>query len=203
MREEKLNAITRIVIMLSALGYIITGSSNFIIIFVIMLAIILLFYNLTKSQIVRETFTNQYFSNERIETPYKPDMRSETSEKMTPSINNPLMNVLTTGKDVNRPPAAPGFNPIIEKEINTATKEMVLDNFNEKEGIDERLFQDLGDNFLFNRSMIQFNSNPNTQIPNDQKSFAEYCYGDMISCKEGNPIACTQNMPPHWINGNQ
>ena len=31
-KEEKLNAITRIVIMLSALGYIITGSSNFIIV---------------------------------------------------------------------------------------------------------------------------------------------------------------------------
>ena len=55
-KEEKLNAITRIVIMLSALGYIITGSSNFIIIFVIMLAIILLFYNLTKSQIDRELY---------------------------------------------------------------------------------------------------------------------------------------------------
>ena len=41
-QRRKLNAITRIVIMLSALGYIITGSSNFIIIFVIMLAIILL-----------------------------------------------------------------------------------------------------------------------------------------------------------------
>ena len=74
------------------------------------------------------------------------------------------MNVLTTEKDVNRPPAAPAFNPVVEKG-NTATKEMVLDNFNEKEGIDERLFQDLGDKFLFNRSMIQFNSNPNTQIP--------------------------------------
>ena len=59
-----------------------------------MMAIILLFYNLTKSQIVRETFTNQHFSNERVETPYKSEMISETSEKMMPTINNPLMNIL-------------------------------------------------------------------------------------------------------------
>jgi hypothetical protein len=49
--------------------------------------------------------------------------------------------------------------------------------------------------------MIHFNATANTQIPNDQKSFAEFCYGDMTSCKEGNEMACTQSMPPHWING--
>ena len=42
----------------------------------------------------------------------------------------------------------------------------------------------------------------NTTIPNDQKGFAEYCYGDMISCRdqENNELACTRNMPPRWTN---
>jgi hypothetical protein len=43
--------------------------------------------------------------------------------------------------------------------------------------------------------MRNFYSTPNTTIPNDQKAFAEFCYGDMISCKEGNPIACAQWEP--------
>ena len=50
------------------------------------------------------------------------------------------------------------FEKPAEKEINKATQEMVLDNFDDKEGIDERLFQDLGDNFSFdsNKSGIKF-----------------------------------------------
>jgi len=54
---------------------------------------------------------------------------------------------------------------------------------------------------MFDRSMVQFNATANTTIPNDQKSFAEFCYGDMISCKEGNALACTRSAPPNWING--
>ena len=47
----------------------------------------------------------------------------------------------------------------------------------------------LGDDLLFNRSMLQYNSMPNTQIPNDRKSFENYLYGNMLSGKEGNPLA--------------
>mgnify|MGYP000365593319 CR=1 FL=1 len=51
---------------------------------------------------------------------------------------------------------------------------------------------DLGDNFEFENSMMQFNTNPNTTVPNDQKGFADFCYGNMISCKEGNEFACAK-----------
>ena len=34
---------------------------------------------------------------------------------------------------------------------------------------------------------------PNTQVPNDQKAFQEYLYGNMISAKEGNPLALERN----------
>ena len=50
--------------------------------------------------------------------------------------------------------------------------------------IDKKLFRDLGDNIEFHNSMIPFNSNPNTEIPNDQNAFAKFCYGDMPSFKE-------------------
>jgi len=33
-------------------------------------------------------------------------------------------------------------------------------------------------------------------------SFAEFCYGDMIACRdeENSDIACVRNMPPRWTN---
>ena len=40
-------------------------------------------------------------------------------------------------------------------------------------------------NFGRNISSRQFYTNPSTTIPNDQESFAKWCYGDMPSCKDG------------------
>ena len=45
----------------------------------------------------------------------------------------------------------------------------------------------------FEQSLRPFYSNPSTTIPNDQGSFADFCYGSMVSCKEGNPYACYRN----------
>jgi hypothetical protein len=50
---------------------------------------------------------------------------------------------------------------------------------------------------MFEQSLMPFNSNPNTTIPNDQQAFAEFCYGSMISCKEGNQFACARNLSRH------
>ena len=93
-----------------------------------------------------------------------------------------MMNVLLTDiiDNPKRPPAAPAYEPPINKAINNST-------------MDPRLFLDLGDNLSFDRSMRNFYAMPNTKIPADQKGFAEFCYGDMPSCKEGNEFQCAKN----------
>ena len=40
--------------------------------------------------------------------------------------------------------------------------------------LEEKLFKDLGDNFSFDQSMRTWYATPNTQVPNDQKKFAEF-----------------------------
>ena len=58
----------------------------------------------------------------------------------------------------------------------------------------DKLFKDLGDDFVFDRSMRNFYTTANTKVvPGDQKAFAEFLYGDMQSCKDGDPIACEKN----------
>lgn len=195
--DEKLNAVTRLVIVLTILGYLVTSNMRVAITGIVTLVAIVILRTLKKNDSsnvlknVEEGFTNL--------SPSELDQ----IQFERPTEKNPMMNVLLPQIQdrPDRPAAAPAFNPTVVKEINAATQEMVVNNFDDKTGIDERLFRDLGDSFNFDRSMIHFNATPNTQIPNDQKSFAEFCYGDMISCKEGNANACTQSMPPHWING--
>jgi hypothetical protein len=120
-----------------------------------------------------------------------------------PTRTNPVMNVLLPeiNDNPNRGEAAPAFMPMVEADINEKTKQFVVNNFKDP-SIDQRLFNDLGDNVAFDRSMHAWYSTPSTTVPNDQKSFLEYCYSDMISCRdvENNELACVRNAPPHWIN---
>jgi hypothetical protein len=44
-------------------------------------------------------------------------------------------------------------------------------------------------------SMRQFYTNPSTTVPNKQGEFAEFCYGDMVSAKDGNELALARNLP--------
>lgn len=197
--DSKLNAITRLVILLSILGYLITKNMRVLITgFATLIAIIVLHY--TQKQ------TND---NKLVKAPAKEGFSNLSMTKLNrmdltrPSKDNPIMNVLLPQiqDNPNRPEAAPAFNPLIEKEINRCVEDSVVDNFDDKTGIKDRLFKDLGDQFDLDMSMRQWYATPSTTVPNNQKSFAEFCYGDMISCKEGNALACTQSMPPNWING--
>jgi len=197
--NDKLNAVSRLVIILSILGYLVTKNVRVIVTGLVTLVAIAILNHVQKT---KET-------KENVKEAVKEGFQSLTKKSLDampltrPKECNPVMNVLLPQiqDEPNRPPAAPAYNATVEKEINKSTQEFVVNNFDDKNGIDERLFKDLGDSFEFDRSMRQWYSNPSTTIPNDQKSFAEFCYGDMISCKDGNEMACGRHMPPHWING--
>jgi hypothetical protein len=120
----------------------------------------------------------------------------------TPTVANPMMNVLLPEIAYNpeRKQAALAYNPKVEKEINHSTEVATVLDFEPKtltegEKLRKKLFADLGDKYEFDDSMRSFYTNPSTTIPNDQKAFAEFCYGSMISCKEGNEFACQRFNP--------
>jgi hypothetical protein len=189
---DKLNSISRLVIILTLIGYLMTKNIKILLSGLATLGTIILLYHIkTKNNIKKEGFTSH-----DIYDMLKPNYTE-------PTIRNPAMNVLLPeiNENPNRGEAAPAFIPIVEADINEKTKQFVTKNFNDPT-IDERLFNDLGDNFTFDRSMHTWYATPNTTIPNDQQSFAEYCYGDMIACRDedNNELACIRNMPPHWTN---
>ena len=108
-----------------------------------------------------------------------------------------MMNVIPSqiNEHPSREPAAPSFVPKVESEINKAVQENVVSSLTEgtpdmEDAVDRRLFQDLGDQMQFDQSMRSFYTTPNTQVPNDQKAFAEFCYGDMPSCKDNDRWVC-------------
>ena len=87
--------------------------------------------------------------------------------------------------DPERKPASPTFNEDVNNKINKSVQDFISNEFDDKD-IDKKLFHDLGDKLAFDRTMIQFNGSPNTQVPNDQDSYKKFLYGDMHSRKENN-----------------
>lgn len=200
--EEKINAITRLIIILSILGYFITMNTKILLISSITLAILLLLYyiqNNISDNKMKEQFVNNKMYNNLLPEVYPsftdPSTYEMVKNKLSkPTQSNPLMNVLVPDiyYNPNKKAAAPAFNKQVENEINNSVKKNTEKKFNDK-NIDERLFNDLGDDFIFDRSMRQWYSNPSTTTPNDQKSFQEWLYGSMISGKEGNALALERN----------
>ena len=92
--------------------------------------------------------------------------------KTLPTVSNPLMNVLPTDyiDNPDRASAANSSNPAIQHEI-------------EETSYNKNLFSDLSGHGNFDTSMRQFYTNPSTSIPNKQKEFAQYCYGEITSNK--------------------
>ncbi len=190
--EDKLNAISRLVIILTIVGYLSMKKTKILLSGILTLGAIILLYTLkNKKATKKEGFTSNKLND---------ILKANFTE---PTLTNPAMNVLLPeiNENPNRQEAAPAFAPVIESDMNKKTKDFISKEFNDP-NIDERLFNDLGDNFSFDQSMRAWHPTPNTTIPNDQQSFAEYCYGDMIACRdeENNELACTKNMPYRWTN---
>lgn len=115
----------------------------------------------------------------------------------TPKSGNPFSNVLVTDYMDNpeKKPAPPIDEQRISDNILKKAKLMVQRAHPDFPDLGEKLFSHLGDEYQFEQSMQPFYSNSATTIPNDQKAFSDFCYGDMISCKEGNMFACARNLP--------
>lgn len=207
-KEQQLNAISRFIIALSMLGYFTTMSYNIIILGLVSLGIVALLSNFIIAK--PEGFVNHtpdslnyasYSTGKRIK---QPRTAQSPLTFQSPTTKDPLMNVLLTDiKDrPNRPPAEPAFNPSVERDINKSALNFVVNNMDVSNLIDNttvsqsklktQISSDLSDNLEFNNSMRPFFATPNTKIPNDQQAFANFCYGSMISCKEGNIDACTR-----------
>ena len=86
----------------------------------------------------------------------------------------------------------PAYNQEVEAQINNSVKESIQNIYPDIPNIKDKLFKNLGEEMEFEQSMRQFYSNPSTTLPNDQTAFAQFCYGNMLSCKDGDSIACGQ-----------
>lgn len=209
--EQKLNAITRLIIVLTLVGFAVSQNVRLLIVSVITITAIYLYYVYQKKAGKKVKFENFDTAPSSPSSPSFPSSPSgpvaaaldknginidPTQVFEPPSAQNPFSNVMMTDYDYNpnKKPAAPSFNENINHDIMGQAKQLVRNANPDQPDIADKLFKDLGDQLYFEQSLRPFNSNPSTTIPNDQGAFADFCFGGFISAKEGNSFALARNL---------
>jgi hypothetical protein len=198
--EAKLNAITRIVILISILGYLFTKNINIIIICILTLAILFSLYKFRKQKIFnslkKETFTNNK-NNKDFKVNNTASLKELLKEEFYPTNKkNPFGNVLLTDimDKPDRNSAAPSFNPQVYNDINTAVKKQSQMLNPGIKNTNKQLYGDLKDNYDLDNSLMRFYSTANTRVTNDQGAFSQWLYGNMPSGKSSGPDGAYQRV---------
>jgi hypothetical protein len=212
--EAKLNAISRLVIILTLVGFLFTRNFSLLIIGVVTLAIIFSLYKLRKNEIVnknknknnkvegfkidREFVNMAQTSDSIINAIASPDNLATINKEDFYATNykNPMGNVLLTEimDDPERLAAPPSFNYDVNNDINTAVKKQTQMLNSGIKSTSKQLYGDLKDNYDLDQSMQRFYSTANTKISNDQNALGQWLYGDMPSAKESGAEANIQRV---------
>jgi hypothetical protein len=197
--EQKLNAITRLVILITILGYILTMSQRILIVGILTLLIIFVLFKMRKQKLTKEmvnegfglqpTISVQGKQNDSYINPVTLDAVLKTEFKEG-NKKNPFSNVLLTQimDQPDRKSAPPSFNPEVEEKITKNVKKGVQFMNPGINNTNKQLFGDLWNNFELDQSNRVFYSTANTRVANDQGAFAKYLYDDLkYSGKESTP----------------
>jgi hypothetical protein len=202
--EQKLNAITRLVILITILGYILTMSLRILVVGVLTLVIIFVLFKMRKQKLTKEMLNEGFDVQSRISLLQGNEPTGNSNSYINPvtldavlktefkegNKKNPFSNVLLTQiADLpNRKSAPPSFNVDVDEDITRNIKKAVQMMNPTIKNTDKQLYGDLWQNFELDQSDRVFYSTPNTRVePGDQSSYARYLYGTMPSGKESTP----------------
>ena len=172
---EKLNSIMRLGIYLGLALFIFTGKSEYLLIIVIIAAFTFFLYKYQQDNI--ELFFNS-LQNSNFNKIQKALMKKKSD--IQPTVDNPMMNINLITDDKTKEKAPISWN-------NDELKEKIEDKYN------YNLYRDVGDLYGKSNSQRQFYTTPITTIPNNQTSFAKWCYSTGPTCKETS-IYCAPEM---------
>lgn len=185
--EEKFNAITKFVILLTFLGFIFSQNFQIIFIGILTISIVTAIYYRRRKQYIEERSQENFTNNDEKES----NMQLKEILKYGYYPNgkkNPFGNVLLTdiNSDPDRPSAAPSFNPEVYNKINKSVKKQTQMLNPTIDETNKQIYGDLYENYNLDKSLMRMYTTANTRVANDQGAFSQWLYGNMPSSKEDN-----------------
>lgn len=200
--EQKLNAITRLIVLITILGYILTNSIRILVVGILTLVLIFVLFTIKKQKITKNMIDEGFevkgdnvvglydnVNSNVISNPVTLENVLKTEFKEGNKLN-PFSNVLLTQitDEPDRKSAPPAFNPDVEEDITKNVKKAVQHLNKDIKNTNKQLYSSLWDNFELTQSNRAFYSTPNTRVENDQSAFAQFLYSDLkYSAKESTP----------------
>jgi hypothetical protein len=201
--EQKLNAITRLIILITILGYILTMSLRILVIGFLTLAVIFVLFKMRKQKLNKDMMKEGFFVDEP--KSIKQQLKSIINPVTLDSVlqdefkegnkKNPFSNVLLTqiNDDPDRKSAPPAFNVDVDEDITKNVKRSVQMMNPGIKNTNKQLYPDLWQNFLLDDANRVFYSTANTKItPGDQGALGQYLYGNMPSSKGSDFLSAVQ-----------
>ena len=199
--EQKLNAITRLIILITILGYILTMSTRILVIGFLTLAVIFVLFKMRKQKLTKDMMKEGFF----VEENNQPGVFKQKSKTIINPVTldsvlndefkegnkrNPFSNVLLTqiNDDPERKSAPPAFNVDVDEDITKNIKKSVQMMNPGIKNTNKQLYGDLWQQFELDNSNRVFYSTANTRVANDQGAYAQFLYNDLkYSAKESTP----------------
>ena len=184
--EERINSIVRFSLYFSIVLMIFKNNYRYSYIFVATLIISYFFYDTNRENFVsnnnnkedEESNKNSLFCKGKAKED-KDEMENHVNRNCDePKCDNLFMNVLPTDDFSKKKPAC-SYTKEISRKVNNG----FYNKF--KKDVNTFYNQDFG--------MRQFYSMPNTQVPNDQGTFAKWLYNTPVSCSVGSNTVLNQN----------
>ena len=210
--EQKLNAITRLIILITILGYILTMSTRILVIGFLTLAVIFVLFKMRKQKLTKDMMKEGFF----VEENNQPGVFKQKSKTIINPVTldsvlndefkegtkrNPFSNVLLTqiNDDPERKSAPPAFNVSVDEDITKNIKKSVQMMNPGIKNTNKQLYPDLWQNFLLDDSNRVFYSTANSRVePGDQGALGQYLYGTMPSAKESNEGGAFARVQDNW-----
>jgi hypothetical protein len=188
--EQKLNAITRLIILITILGYVSTMSQRILVIGFLTLAVIFVLFKMRKQKLT-SAMVQEGFGDNISPSVLKQKPKSITNPVTLETVlndefkegnkRNPFSNVLLTqiNDEPERKSAPPSFNVDVDEDITKNIKRTVQMLNPGIKNTNKQLYGDLWQNFELDQSNRVFYSTPNTRVENDQGAFAQFLYNDL------------------------
>ena len=210
--EQKLNAITRVIVLITILGYISTMSTRILVIGFLTLAVIFVLYKMRKQKLTKDMMKEGFFVEEH-NTPGVFKQKSKvivnpvtldsvlSDEFKEGTKRNPFSNVLLTqiNDEPDRKSAPPAFNVDVDEDITKNVKRSVQMMNPGIKNTNKQLYGDLWQQFELDNSNRVFYSTANTRVENDQGAYAQFLYNDLkYSGKESTPEGAITRVKDSW-----
>ena len=208
--EQKLNAITRLIILITILGYVSTMSQRILVIGFLTLAVIFVLFKMRKQKLTSAMIQEGFGDN------ISPSVLKQKPKSITNPVTletvlndefkegnkrNPFSNVLLTqiNDDPERKSAPPSFNVDVDEDITKNIKRAVQMLNPGIKNTNKQLYGDLWQNFELDQASRVFYSTPNTRVENDQGAFAQFLYNDLkYSGKESTAEGAIARTQDSW-----